>query len=705
LELAQQQVDHRELGESVAKGERALAELEQLETLDRAQAHLLELDPQRLREAEELRGRWQGAQKTAESYGKDAENSELTAQRAEIRRDALGLLRSPTGEDLEALLETRARIASAEADRKRYERNRQDEREAITELGFTVETATGMLAGMEYLTPDDRQLLEDRTRDRYAVDEERAKLRVQLSELKLRQDEIERRSGGRRRWGGALAVTGAALLALGLLFSASWGLPAWLLPALGGVVGVGGLALILSPSGGRSAEETRALKAAEECASRIRELEEKNQELEVSWQDLAHRLGIPAEELDARYRNLKMVGRNLDTLRRIEAHIEELDSLERSSLEKLVPHWEPFDDEPSLDLLEDRISRLREAIEVYRAAGEARALASTQRREADEKAQALRTRLEQATAALRACGITLEPEQDLEGGYRRLKELEQSAAQARRRREEEIPQARARLIAPEELSGMRARREQLALQMDKARQEGIQVPEIRGDSAAARRDSLEKLRADLEREEREEVEAREQALTEVRAFLKVYEEKAAPLMTELDELSEARRRAQEFQDAVELAHSTLTEISQESYRDWALDLNRESEEVLRLVGSSSRRLEFNEELGFSLQHDGRLLTNLEVDQMLSTGARDGVYLAARLAVTRVLGARGSALPLILDDPFAHCDDTRLLAGLRMLLGAATEQQVLLLACQRSRYDWALDQLGRPEGWRMLGLGS
>ena len=176
-------------------------------------------------------------------------------------------------------------------------------------------------------------------------------------------------------------------------------------------------------------------------------------------------------------------------------------------------------------------------------------------------------------------------------------------------------------------------------------------------------------------------------------------------MEELDRLRVARRRAEEFQLAVELARDTLEEISKESYQDWARDLNRESVQLLERLGPQSARLEFNEALGFSLQHEGRLLTNVEVDQMLSAGARDGVYLAARLAVSRVLGSQGRGLPLILDDPFANCDDQRLLSGLRMLRAAAVEQQVLLLACQRSRYDWAMDQLGRPEGWVVLSLGS
>lgn len=62
---------------------------------------------------------------------------------------------------------------------------------------------------------------------------------------------------------------------------------------------------------------------------------------------------------------------------------------------------------------------------------------------------------------------------------------------------------------------------------------------------------------------------------------------------------------------------------------------------------------------------------------LSTGTRDQLYLALRLAaLEHVIGQRG-ALPVVLDDLFVHFDDRRTAAGLRILDELARRTQVLL----------------------------
>jgi uncharacterized protein YhaN len=62
---------------------------------------------------------------------------------------------------------------------------------------------------------------------------------------------------------------------------------------------------------------------------------------------------------------------------------------------------------------------------------------------------------------------------------------------------------------------------------------------------------------------------------------------------------------------------------------------------------------------------------------LSTGTRDQLYLALRLAALEGLIARRGPLPLLLDDLFVHFDDARTDAGLRVLEQIAERTQVLL----------------------------
>jgi uncharacterized protein YhaN len=62
---------------------------------------------------------------------------------------------------------------------------------------------------------------------------------------------------------------------------------------------------------------------------------------------------------------------------------------------------------------------------------------------------------------------------------------------------------------------------------------------------------------------------------------------------------------------------------------------------------------------------------------LSTGTRDQLYLALRLAALEQFMARRGPLPLVLDDLFVHFDDERTKAGLRVLDRLSDTTQVLL----------------------------
>jgi hypothetical protein len=203
--------------------------------------------------------------------------------------------------------------------------------------------------------------------------------------------------------------------------------------------------------------------------------------------------------------------------------------------------------------------------------------------------------------------------------------------------------------------------------------------------------------ARLDEEDDRERTADERQRTETRAFLNRYEREAPTLRTSLERHRVARRRAREFAASIELARDTLQQISQETYRDWAKAINQGANEILRALGSHVKDLRFDEGLQLQLKHSGRLLTGAEAERQLSAGAIDGVYLAARIAVSRYLSGGKEVLPLILDDPFSNADDPRLLSGLELLLQAiAPHQQVLLLACQTSRYAWARTQLGSAD---------
>jgi uncharacterized protein YhaN len=73
--------------------------------------------------------------------------------------------------------------------------------------------------------------------------------------------------------------------------------------------------------------------------------------------------------------------------------------------------------------------------------------------------------------------------------------------------------------------------------------------------------------------------------------------------------------------------------------------------------------------------------------LLSTGARDQLHLAVRLAISEFLSKPGNPLPLLLDDVFANSDDDRARAGMRVLAETlAREHQVIAMTCHRHRHE-------------------
>ena len=75
---------------------------------------------------------------------------------------------------------------------------------------------------------------------------------------------------------------------------------------------------------------------------------------------------------------------------------------------------------------------------------------------------------------------------------------------------------------------------------------------------------------------------------------------------------------------------------------------------------------------------------VEMDRLrLSTGTRDQLYLALRLAVCKVLlDQEDETVPIVLDDPFVNYDDRRAACGMKLLREIARERQVILLTCRR-----------------------
>ena len=76
--------------------------------------------------------------------------------------------------------------------------------------------------------------------------------------------------------------------------------------------------------------------------------------------------------------------------------------------------------------------------------------------------------------------------------------------------------------------------------------------------------------------------------------------------------------------------------------------------------------------------------------LLSAGAADQLYLAARLAICELVLPPEASVPIVLDDALANFDDARCAAALKWLKAAARERQILLFTCHSREADFFRD---------------
>jgi DNA repair exonuclease SbcCD ATPase subunit len=159
-------------------------------------------------------------------------------------------------------------------------------------------------------------------------------------------------------------------------------------------------------------------------------------------------------------------------------------------------------------------------------------------------------------------------------------------------------------------------------------------------------------------------------------------EQIAAIETQLERLHEAKY-------AVALARTVLQEAAEELRREFAPHLNEALERNLaRVTGGRYVRAFVDGELQVQVEiGDGG---RLQPADELSRATKDQLFLIERLEIARLLGPTKGAAPLLLDDPFARYDETRLRHALEVIAESARERQVILFSEDRALIDHALE---------------
>ncbi|MCL5103852.1 MAG: AAA family ATPase [Armatimonadetes bacterium] len=168
-----------------------------------------------------------------------------------------------------------------------------------------------------------------------------------------------------------------------------------------------------------------------------------------------------------------------------------------------------------------------------------------------------------------------------------------------------------------------------------------------------------------------------------------YRREYPALAEELEALQSEMERAARFGKAIEAASGVMREVAEKSHRRWASALNERASAMLPNLNPDYDTLRFDDSLSFTIRHvaDNRIIERADIDSCLSTGAKDQIYLAVRMACCEELSRAAEPMPIILDDPLIAADDTRFTEGFRYLArGAADGRQIIILSCHKSRHE-------------------
>jgi DNA repair exonuclease SbcCD ATPase subunit len=587
------------------------------------------------------------------------------------------------------------------------------ERVQLRRAGFDPATATRLGERFSGLIEADRAILGSLRKRRMEIEDESERLSTRLAEARGELESIARDQDRRRRRGFVIAITGLVVAAAGAMATRFMDVPLWAGPIPGALLLAGGIFLAGSASAHRRREETVARTRVEDQGEQFRRLDETRKTLAGQLDQLAARLDCSAAELEESWQSWLDLQPHVSGLSVHEERLDRIDEEEQQlteavgSLQTLVGHVPGLDE---IGSLYETFRRVRELADRVEGAEASRAEHDSRRIQKETELVASRTALRQRLGAL---GVELDDHEDLDAGFSRFEERATSALKMAQIRDSELPQLIRLIASPQQRATREERVNDLGVLVSTARpgiERELESMGAEGRELLATLDEpltegalqgeLRALEADTERRHARSTRQH----TEVRSFIQLYEGQAPLLRDRIEELVDSARRAEEFADAVQLARDTLDTLAQQTHEVWSRELAVHTNRIVQAMGSDIGQVEFDEDLNLALVQRGQRMSGSEARQALSTGARDLLHLACRLALAHFLSGGGLDLPLILDDPFAHCDDPRTIKGMNVLLDSiAPDHQVILLACQRSRYDWLRQQLRAPDRIRMLAL--
>ena len=544
------------------------------------------------------------------------------------------------------------------------------------------------------LTDPQQRLLRSQAEHALAYQTEVASLERTRTESNqdLREIDVQRSRSRGPAW--VLAGLGlAGAVAGGLMWRTGGASSVWIpLLAAGGVMLLMGLAMFGSGRGARAADRTEALRRLTEAQRRLNQMREERAASSVELSEMASSMGYRDQvDLLREWNEFDRVMADSAPALRAQEKLSALEMRRKTATASATTLLAQFGGgTPSPAELERAAKSIREALRVRQALGELEAGWSWLDEEREVAEATVSGLKERAVRILQSSGIEYDASRPLADHARSMAGRMQSLARHTLLTTELIPQAERRLLPPGKLAELETQLEMIASETSgPAAPGGAPAPEDPNDVQLAARTPLEietesrRAREALEEIARRRTELRDQVTDVTRRYQQDHPEKSA----QRERVAQSLARAKRFKAAVELARTTIQQVATETHKRWSEYLNDRTKELLDVLGAGIGQVRFGDDLDFSLRlPSGQWVSRGKADLQLSAGAKDQLYLAARLAISEYLSRGKSLLPLLLDDPFATSDDGRARAGMRLLIERFAEQhQIVVLTCHRGRH--------------------
>ncbi len=419
-------------------------------------------------------------------------------------------------------------------------------------------------------------------------------------------------------------------------------------------------------------EEAQAHKELEDIKKRLDEIA-----LSVEMSD--------REELLEAYKDLERMKKAAGSLLEAQHNLERIQADDREALKRVGR----FFDKAGETITEDEhvMDAARELLERYHAVVELkdrhRTISETKKQLKDDLERSeneLKEHRKQITNILHLGGV--EKTEPLERAAKEFHRGMDKQRQYKQIVDERIPAIERELLSETELKAKQDRLEHL--KETGTPDDGGTAPEHkkeyyreRADECSGKMDKLSEERLDIKQR--------------IAVVYEQYQSQYPELHREFSDLKEGLDRAEAFQTEVQASIEIMEEIASEVYRIWAAALSEETAPLLNALNPKYTEMKFGNDLSFSITdgQSGRIISSDEMEHILSTGARDEIYLAARLGIAGYLarGAKGS-LPVVLDEPLATADDEKFLSGMKFFLDDLSRcHQVLIMSCHVQRHRW------------------